>query len=225
MRSRGLVDRARVERRLRVVLDAELHRLRELVARDARREREAHVDAGRHAGRGDDTCPARRRAAPVGIAPYSREARRATPSASSPPCPRADRPPRAASSRCRPTSSTCASASIARIQSRVGVVVLELARREAAGHDDDVGLVTSSMRVVGDEREELVVGADLAALCLATKRTSASGQALQHLVRADDVERGDAVEQEAGDLHGCSLCGRGATTPARDGIGLGSRAG
>ena len=30
-------------------------------------------------------------------------------------------------------------------------------------------------------------------------------EALQHLVRPDDVERGDAVEQEAGDVHGCSL--------------------
>ena len=50
---RGPSRRARVERRLRVVLDAELDRLRHLRARDLRGEHERHVDAGRHAGRGD----------------------------------------------------------------------------------------------------------------------------------------------------------------------------
>ena len=54
VRSGALSTRARVERRLRVVLDAELDGLREVVAGDARGERQRHVDARRHAGRGDD---------------------------------------------------------------------------------------------------------------------------------------------------------------------------
>ena len=49
-----LGQRPAVERRLGVVLDPELDRLCDLVAGDERRQREAHVDAGRHAGRGHD---------------------------------------------------------------------------------------------------------------------------------------------------------------------------
>src|SRR5690349_14094152 len=47
-----LLRRAGVERRLRVVLDAELDRLGDLVAGDVRGERQAHIDAGGHAGGG-----------------------------------------------------------------------------------------------------------------------------------------------------------------------------
>src|SRR6185503_1418115 len=50
----GLVDRARVEWRLRVVLDAELDRLGDLGAADLGRQRKTHVDARRDPGCGDD---------------------------------------------------------------------------------------------------------------------------------------------------------------------------
>src|SRR3954470_20631605 len=49
-----LLQRSGIERRLRVVLDPELHALGVLVAGDAGDERETHVDARRDAGRGDD---------------------------------------------------------------------------------------------------------------------------------------------------------------------------
>src|SRR4029077_21047145 len=49
-----LLRRAGVERRLRVVLDAELDRLRDGLAGDPRGECERHVDAGGDAGGGRD---------------------------------------------------------------------------------------------------------------------------------------------------------------------------
>src|SRR5437763_16049487 len=49
-----LAGRARVERWLRVILDAQLDRLRHLLARPPPRELERHVDAGRDARGGDD---------------------------------------------------------------------------------------------------------------------------------------------------------------------------
>ena len=84
---------------------------------------------------------------------------------------------------------------------------------------------TSSMRVVGDEREELVVGAHLARL--ARRRTSrrASGRRCSTSYGPDDVERGDAVEHEAGDVHGWLLEGRHwhATGRKRSRYSVGSR--
>ena len=48
----GLLGAAGVERRLRVVLDAELHRLRDLVAGQDGGQAQRQVDAGRHPGAG-----------------------------------------------------------------------------------------------------------------------------------------------------------------------------
>src|SRR3954470_2405971 len=48
-----LLGRTGVERRLRVVLDAELDRLGDLGAGEVARKGERHVDAGRDAGGGD----------------------------------------------------------------------------------------------------------------------------------------------------------------------------
>src|SRR5215212_7383783 len=53
-RGRGLVRRAGVERRLGVVLDAELNRLRHLGAGDLGRQRQGHIDSRRDPGGRDD---------------------------------------------------------------------------------------------------------------------------------------------------------------------------
>ena len=149
--------------RLRVVLDAELDRLRDLVAGDVRGERQRHVDARRHAGRGDDLAllddPLATR-----VSRRTRAAGRATPSAWSPPCPRAARPRRAAASRCTPTSSTCCprrSRGSTRASARRRT---SGARADAAGHDEDVGARDLVERVVGDEPEHALLGAHRPAL-------------------------------------------------------------
>ncbi len=94
-------------------------------------------------------------------------------------------------------------ASTARIQSSVSASLSSARGCEAARDDDDIGSRDVVQRVVGDERQELVVGADLA-LLLGDEAHVGVGQALEDLVRPDDVEGGDAVEEETGDLHDCS---------------------
>src|SRR5690242_13557141 len=50
---RGLAGGPAIEGRLRVVLDGQLDRLRDVLAGDARGQGERHVDSRRHAGGGD----------------------------------------------------------------------------------------------------------------------------------------------------------------------------
>src|SRR5258705_864018 len=54
--------------------------------------------------------------------------------------------------------------------------------------------------MIGNEGEELVVGPDLTRL-QRDELNIGFRQTLQDLVRPDDVESGDAVEQEANDVH------------------------
>ena len=90
----------------------------------------------------------------------------------------------------------------ARTQSRIGVAGLEQRPgADAAGHDDDVGRRDLVERGVDGETEEAVVGADLAALG-ADEGDGGAGEALEDLVGADGVERGDLGEQGDGDVHG-----------------------
>ena len=203
-----LCERTRVERRLRVVLDAELDALRVLVARRCAPPASAPCRCRPTRRPRSRSCPARRRGDRSGSR-RTPSGDRATPSASSPPCPRAVPRPRATSNRCTPTWSTSSSrrwrGSIRATRSSR----LERAGREATGHDEHVrARFDLGERVVGDQREEPVVGADLAR----RRRDELDvglGQALQHLVGPDDVERGDAVEQETDDVHGELLVGVG----------------
>ena len=109
--SPALCDGAGVERRLRVVLDHQLHGLGRRAVDEQLDETQRHVDAARHAGGGDDPLvevlddPLARSA----MAPSLREDVHGAPSASSPSARRAARPRRARASRCTPTSCTSSS--------------------------------------------------------------------------------------------------------------------
>ena len=152
-------------------------------------------------------------------------ARRATPSASSPPCPRAARPRASSSEPVHTDVVHVLSASIARIQSSVGFVLLERARREAAGHDEDVGA-----RDLVDARSRRRAPSNLLSVriapALAWRRTSRPrpGRRCSTSYGPIDVERGDAVEDEAGDVHGCSSL-VASWTPGPGGSDLGTRRG
>ncbi len=105
-----LGGRAGVERGLRVVLDAQLDRLRRPASPAMLRgQRERHVDAGRDAGGGHDACRRRPRALRPARPPWRRAARAAEPVDWSRACRRAARRRRGSASRCTPTSSTCSS--------------------------------------------------------------------------------------------------------------------
>jgi len=182
-RRRRLVQCTRVERRWRVVFDAELHALCKIVARDARRERERHVDARRHAGRGHElACSTTRR--PVGIAPYSaRRASDAQASSSLPPAVRPRQQHRTVQTDVVHVvvASTCGSipASVRR---------LEPARCESAGTTSTSALVTSASACRPRARGTCCRSAPH--LCRARRTSRRLGQALGHLVRPDDVECG-----------------------------------
>ena len=178
----------------------------------ARRER--HVDPRRHAGRGDDLAllddALRRR----GRAEVARAA------SSDAQCVVAFLP---SSSPAAPSSSEPVHtdvvhvllASIARIHSSVGSSSIERAGADAAGHDEDVGARDLVDRVVGDERRACPVSVRTGPRSARDELHLRVGQALQHLVGADRVERGEPVEDEQGDVHRVLLVA--VARPARDG--------
>ena len=63
-------------------------------------------------------------------------------------------------------------------------------------------------RGVDGDAEEAVLAAHLAAF-VTDERHVDRGNALQHLVRADPVERGELREEGYDDLHGVTFLGRG----------------
>ena len=80
----------------------------------------------------------------------------------------------------------------------------ELAGADAAGEHDDVGRRHLVVRGVDLDAEEAVVGTnDLTAV--ADERDDVAGDPLEHLVRADAVEGGEAVEDGDGDRLGLGL--------------------
>ena len=85
------------------------------------------------------------------------------------------------------------------------VVVDQVAGADAAGEHDDVRGREVVVGGVDLDAEEAVVRAHDAALA-ADERDLVAGDALQHLVRADPVEGGEAGEQGDGDgCHGHSF--------------------
>ena len=82
------------------------------------------------------------------------------------------------------------------------LVVHQLAGTDATGEHDDVGVGELLERRVDGHAQQTVLAADLAAF-MADEGDVDGGDALQHLVRADRVECGEAGEEGNGDLHGC----------------------
>ena len=172
---RRLVERTGVERRLRVVLDAELDALRVLVAGDARRQRESHVDARRHSGRGHDL--ALLHDAPTGrdravlLQPLERRPVRRRLLALEQPGRREQH--RARAHRGRPRRwSRRSRGSIPAAPRRVSSARVA----NPPGTTSTSARVDLGERVVGDEREEPVVGADLARRLARRTSRSASGR-------------------------------------------------
>ena len=88
-----------------------------------------------------------------------------------------------------------------RNHSSMRLVVHQRAGPVAARQDDHLGSVISSKAPVGDEGEHLRLG-PLRPRLGAMNVTVAPGQAREHLVGADRVERGELVEDRDGDVHG-----------------------
>ena len=203
-----------VERRLRVVLDAELDRLGDLGPVHPTDEREREVDAGRHAGGRRRPCPRSPRAARSAWR-RSRRGRRTRPSASSPAGRRGGRRRRGGARRCTPRSSTSSS------RARRGSSRRSDRRRAASlrvmnppGTRSTSGAGTSSKVVLDVEMEQAVVVADPTGFGGAEHDLGA-GQVREHLVGADDVEGGEGLVEPDGDLHGRPpvLCGFRVTPP------------
>ena len=188
-----LCDGAGVERRLRVVLDHQLRRLGRRAVDEQLDEPQRHVDAARHAGGGDDP-PVEvldDAVSPIGIAPSFGEH-----VAGADQCVVAVRPSSspAAASTSEPVHTDVVYVVVSwavRTQSSTPLVVDQLPGADAAGEDDDVGVGSSSNVGVDLDAEEPVLGADHAAL-VADERDVEARDALQHLVRADAVEGGEA---------------------------------
>ena len=147
----GLGLAAAVEGRLRVVLDAELEHLAEVVAADLAGEGERHVDARAHAGGGDDLAVDHHALVGRGWRRGGR-ARRGPASRWWRACPRAGRRRRARASRCTPTSSTWWSRGRCGA-SRGSPRPSPPAPARAAGHEEDVGPGDVVEGGVGDEGE------------------------------------------------------------------------
>ena len=76
------------------------------------------------------------------------------------------------------------------------------------GNDEDVGVGDLLERGVDGDAEHAVLGADLAAL-VADEHDVDVGDALQHLVGPDRVERGEPGNRAMATCMACSCCGSG----------------
>ena len=83
------------------------------------------------------------------------------------------------------------------------------------------GSLTSSSVALGDQREHAVVGAHRVRARRATKLSSTPGQAAEHLVGSDRVERGEPVVEHDRDVHlgllrvGCRAGAQAAASAVR----------
>jgi len=81
-----------------------------------------------------------------------------------------------------------------------GLVLQQRAGAHAARHDDDVRVRQLVERGVDGQPEEAVVRPDLTA-AVADEGDGRSREPLEHFVGTNEVQGGEALEEDGGDLH------------------------